>query len=142
VNAAPLLPQPAALRLVCACRPARLPRPPFGLRSWGEAPGADVAVLLDLPREWPASGFGDIALVAAQLPDPASLERGQRVVVLPRSAAWGPWLARLVHRRSWVAGAVRASALLARGYTGIGAGVDPRSRQDLVWAHGGELAGP
>jgi hypothetical protein len=117
-----------------------LPRPPFGLRAWGKEVGAGIAVLLDLPREWPTSGFGDVGLVAAQLPDPASLERGQLVVVLPRAASIGPWLARLTARRPWAAGAIRASALLARGYVGIGAGLDPRSRQDLVWALGGEPA--
>lgn len=115
----------------------RLPRPPFGLRAWSGGPGACVAVLLDVPLEWPGSGFGDVGLVAAQLPDPASLEPAQLVVVLPRSASNGPWLTRLIHRPAWIAGAIRSSALLARGYVGISAGFDPRSRQDLVWARGG-----
>jgi len=30
---------------------------------------------------------------------------------------------------------VRGSALLARGYSGIGAGVDPKTKMDLVWAY-------
>ncbi len=94
-------------------------------------------MLLDLPREWPVSGFGDVGLVAAQLPDPDRLEAGQLIVVLPRAASTGPWIDRLVRRRGWAAGAVRASALLARGYMGISAGVDPSSRQDLVWARVG-----
>jgi hypothetical protein len=132
-----MLPKPAALRLVCVRSPASRPHPPFGLRSWDEAPGAGLAVLLDLPREWPASGFGDVGLVAAQLPDPASLEPGQLVVVLPGAASVGTWLVRLVHRRAWAAGAVRASALLARGYAGISAGIDPSTRRNFVWARGG-----
>jgi hypothetical protein len=78
-----------------------------------------------------------VGLVASQLPDPASLDPAQILVVLPRSAFTGPWLARLIHRPAWIAGAVRASALLARGYMGISAGFDPRGRQDLVWARGG-----
>jgi hypothetical protein len=114
-----------------------LPAPPFGIRFWGKEPDAGIAVLLDLPREWPTSGFGEMGVVAVQLPDPRSLDRGQLVVVLPRALPAWSGLAGLMTRRAWAAGAVRASALLARGYLGVGAGLDPRSGQDLVWALGG-----
>jgi hypothetical protein len=92
-------------------------------------------VLLDLPQPWPATGFGDVSVVASQLPDPASLTPGQLVVVLPRGAPKGPWLGRLLGATGWAAGAVRGSAMLARGYVGIGAGMDPKTRMDLVWGY-------
>ena len=133
----PLLPSPLpkTLRLICA-RPLRGKPPPvpFGLH-WSEAAGGGVGVVLDLPEAWPSSGFGDVGAIAAQLPDPASLAPGQLVVVLPRGAPKSAWLGRLPGRRAWAAGAVRGSALLARGYLGIGAAVDPKTRMDLVWAY-------
>jgi hypothetical protein len=126
---------PKTLRLVSA-RPLRgkLPRVPFGL-TWSEAAGGGVGVLLDLPPQWPASGFGDVDVVAPQVPEAASLTPGQLVVLLPRGAPKGPWLGRLLGARTWAAGAVRGNALLARGYVGIGAGVDARTRMDLVWGY-------
>jgi hypothetical protein len=126
---------PKTLRLVCA-RSLRGKQPPvpFGL-EWSEAATGGVGVLLDLPEEWPSSGFGGVGAVAAQLPDPASLTPGQLLVVLPKAAPKSAWLGRLPGRRSWAAGAVRGSALLARGYVGIGAGVDPRTKMDLVWGY-------
>jgi hypothetical protein len=134
----PLLPSPlpTALRLACV-RPigGRPPRPPFGLAAWTDAPEAGIGVLLDLPPSWPTSGFGEADLVARQLPDPTSLTRQQLVVVLPRGAPEGEWLGRLLARRTWAAGAVRATALLSRGYGRIGAGLDPTSRLDLVWGY-------
>jgi hypothetical protein len=72
-------------------------------------------------------------VVTSQLPDPTALVPGQLVVVLPRGAPAEEWLGRLVAKRSWAAGATRATALLALGYCRIGAGVDPASRLDLVW---------
>jgi len=134
------LPLPTALRLSCA-RPQRSPpRPPFGLRAWSDLPAADVAVLLDLPPMWPASGFGQVDVVAHQLPDAPSLAPGQLVVVLPRGAPPAEWLGRLVGKRTWAAGAIRATALLTRGYGRIGAGFDATSRQDLVWGYAPEPA--
>jgi len=134
---APALPSPLpkTLRLLCA-RPLRGKHPPapFGL-PWSEGAGGGVGVLLDLPEPWPSSGFGEVGVVAAQLPDPATLVPGQLVFVLPRGAPKSAWLGRLPGIRTWAAGAVRGSALLARGYQGIGAGVDPRTKMDLVWGY-------
>ncbi len=108
---------------------------PFGL-VWSESPGGGVGVVLDLSAApWPTSGFGDASLLASQLPDPESLTSGQLVVVLPHGAPKSAWLGRLPGTRVWAAGAVRASALLARGYVGVGAGIDPKTRMDLVWAY-------
>jgi hypothetical protein len=128
-------PLPKSLRLVSA-RPLRGKHPPvpFGLQ-WSEAQGGGVGVVLDLGEGWPTSGFGDVDRVVAQLPDPAALVPGQLVLVLPRGAPKSAWLGRLPGTRSWAAVAVRASALLARGYVGIGAGVDPKTRMDLVWGY-------
>jgi hypothetical protein len=128
-------PPPAALRLACARALVRPPRPPFGLTAWTLAPEAGIGIVLDLPPSWPTSGFGEIDVVATQLPDPASLTSGQLVVVMPKGAPAGEWLGRLLGRRSWAAGAIRATALLSRGYARIGAGVDPASRLDLVWGY-------
>jgi hypothetical protein len=96
---------------------------------------ADVDLFPDLERAWPADGFGSIAALAAQLPDPQELAAGSLVVVhetgrRPRG------LRRLValwtrKRRAHVA--VRCSALLARGYLDIGAAIDPRSGERLAW---------
>jgi hypothetical protein len=129
-------PLPKTLRLVCA-RPlrSRHPRVPFGLPPWTEATGGGVGVLLDLPADWPATGFGDTGLIAAQIPDRASLAPGQLVVILPRGAPKSAWVGRLLGARAWAAGAVRGSALLARGYVAIGGGVDPSSKMDLVWGY-------
>jgi hypothetical protein len=128
-------PPPRALRLACVRPVGRPPRPPFGLSAWTEASDACIGVLLDLPDAWPTSGFGEADVVARQLPDPTSLSAGQLVVVLPRGAPAGEWLSRLLGKRAWAAGAIRATALLARGYRRIGAGFDPVSHYDLVWGY-------
>jgi len=93
-----------------------------------------VGVLLDLPTDWPSSGLGDAGVIASQLPPPAALLPGQLLVVMPRGAPTKPWLGRLLGSPPWAAGAVRGAALLATGYVDLGAGVDPQSRLDLVWA--------
>jgi hypothetical protein len=128
-------PPPGALRLACVRSIRRPPRPPFGLSAWTDASDVCIGVLLDLPDAWPTSGFGETEVVARQLPDPASLAAGQLVVVLPRGAPAEEWLGRLLGKRPWAAGAVRATALLARGYCRIGAGFDPVSHYDLVWGY-------
>jgi hypothetical protein len=40
-----------------------------------------------------------------------------------------------IGRGRTVGRAERCSALLARGYVRIGAGVDPKTRNDLAWGH-------
>jgi hypothetical protein len=123
------------LKLSCARAFGKPPRPPFGLSGWSEGDEAGLCVLLDLPASWPSSGLGDVALVAAQLPLASSLAPGQLVVVLARGAPAREWLGRLLPKRTWAAGAVRASALLSRGYVRIGAGLDAKTRGDVVWGY-------
>jgi hypothetical protein len=73
--------------------------------------------------------------VAEQLPSPESLDPGQLVVVLPHGAPSEQWLGRLLAKRAWASPAVRATALLARGYVQIGAFTDLKRREDVVWGY-------
>ena len=138
------LPSPASIRLwrgVSASARADRAAPrrvPFGLAQWSDDPSAlAIAVVIDVPDTWPASGHGSVAVVAAQIPPAESLERGTLVIVLGEAASEGGMrrmLGRLLTRRaSIVARAVRGSALLACGYTRLGGGVDAASRSDLAW---------
>lgn len=138
------LPSPTAVRLWpgvgASARADRADprRVPFGLAQWSDDPNAlAIAVVIDVPDTWPASGHGSVAVVAAQLPSAASLARGTLVIVLGEAASEGGvrrMLGRLLMRRaSIVARAVRGSALLACGYTRLGGGFDAASRSDLAW---------
>lgn len=65
------------------------------------------------------------------LPEASTLASGTRVVVLPEAARGKGLLAaftKKTHARS-----ARCSALLLRGYVGIGAEIDPKTKQDLVF---------
>jgi hypothetical protein len=108
-------------------RPAVLPAAP------------DLEVFPSLDKAWPADGIGPVATIVSQLPDPNELSAGSLVVV--RDAEKPPQgirrLARGV-RRLWrkmprAHAAVRCTALLARGYRDIGARLDPRTGEALVW---------
>ena len=121
-------PRPPALRLYTRARVTRAPAPPLGLNGWS-ADAAAIAVLLD------ATGIdvGDPTQIAAQLPPAAELTPETPVFVLG-SAARGRgalrWLgARTVH----VTRAARCTALVARGYVQVGAGVDDVTGADLAW---------
>ena len=121
-----------ALRLV---RPpsavGRDPIPPLGLRGFDER-AADVAVFLDLDPA--ASDRAQVDLAAAQIPAAAEIARGRVVIVLPERAVPTGILARLFGGgRASIPRAVRATALLARGYGGIAAALDPKTDLDLVW---------
>lgn len=87
------------------------------------------------------SDVADVASIARALPDPEALAAGLLVVVLPNvidpPAFVNRLLAALGRRRS-VSRALRASALVARGYVRVAAGVD-ETRTDLVW---GYVTGP
>jgi hypothetical protein len=83
--------------------------------------------------------MGPVATILAQLPDPGELSPGALLVV--RDAGKPPQgfrrLARGV-RSLWrkeprAHAAVRCTALLARGYRDIGARLDPRTGEALVW---------
>jgi len=135
-------PLPHALRLRCVRSFGRPPAPPFGLPAWSDAPEASLGVLLDLPSSWPSSGFGDVEWIAGQLPETSSLSGGQLVVVLARGAPQTALIHRLLARRPWAPNAVRATALLSRGYVRIGAGFDARSRGDVVWGYAPSVQSP
>ena len=122
-----ITPRPASLRLMSASSGGRTPRPPFGLRAWD--PSADARALL---LEVRGRGTCTTADVVAQLPAPASLPPGTTVVVLGTAATDGP-LWRFFARGVPVSRAARCSALIARGYVDIGAGLDPESGADLAW---------
>jgi hypothetical protein len=96
----------------------------------------DFSIFPRLDPSWPAAGLGDVAVIAAQLPEPEELPPGSLIVVHPTAAPSGGRLSRLFSReprRAHVA--VRCTALLARGFTRIGAGVDAATREELVWGY-------
>jgi hypothetical protein len=80
-------------------------------------------------------GPGSLEAIVAQLPPPESLPVGTLVVVGGEAAVRGGLLSRVLLPRVKVARADRCTALLARGYVRIGAGVDRTSGQDLAWAY-------
>ena len=124
---------PLALRLVRASgKPSRLPAPPLGGARWDDAAPA-LCVLLEADG---ASVSMSAASVACQLPDPATLPRGTLVLILPHADTGAGALGRLFGGgKREVPRPVRCSALLARGYTRIGAGVDAATRADLAWGY-------
>jgi len=138
-------PVPAALRLLRASSrlttalpvdvpPTAPPRPPFGLKRFDpDAPC--IAIWLDGTDV----DLRDPAAVARQLPDPATLPALSLVFVLgtsaPRHGLLGRWFGVGATR---VPTATRSTALLARGYVGIGAFVDGFSRACLVYATSSE----
>lgn len=80
----------------------------------------------------------DVTTLASALPDPDELPAGTLLVVLgtvvdPPSLA-SRVLAALGRGRT-VPRATRATALVARGYVRVAAGVDRESRSDLVWGY-------
>ncbi|WP_394841582.1 hypothetical protein LZC95_31465 [Pendulispora brunnea] len=111
------------------------PRVPFGLAAWSDDPGAPVLAIELGPLA--GSAFLDLtSQIAATLPDPASMPAGTCVVILGEAPAPAGLVARLLQslrRTESVPRTARASALLARGYTRIGAARDEASAHDLVW---------
>jgi len=66
-----------------------------------------------------------------ELPDASTLASGTRVVVLPDASRGKGLLAafsKKTHARS-----ARCAALLLRGYVNIGAEMEPKTKQDLVF---------
>jgi hypothetical protein len=124
----PLPRAPKALRLVCRTPGARAPLPPFGLGAFTDDPDAAVAVLLDVDGE--GGERAQVDVVAQQIPHADELPAGRLVVVLPTRAHAGGFFSRLLAgSRAGVPLAVRATALLARGYVDLGANAEA----DLVW---------
>lgn len=122
-----MLPAPPALRLVSRAKLHASPPAPFGLRQWSDDAAA-IAIMLD-----PTLG-GSYA--CDQTPDGATLAPSTLVVILANGPPASSLLARIFRPASRsIPRVVRATALLARGFVGIGAGVDPASGMDLVWGY-------
>ncbi len=78
----------------------------------------------------------DVAALAHALPDPDALPAGVLVVVLPNVVdppSLGSWLLAVLGRGPTVSRALRSSAMVARGYVRVAAGIDRETRSDLVW---------
>ena len=120
--------RPSAMRLHTRSHGARIPAPPFGLRAWSDNATA-VAVLLD------ASGIdvNDPEQIAEQLPLAADLPPATFVFVLGSAARARGVLRWIGLRTTPVTRAARCTALVARGYVGVGGGVDDATGDDLVW---------
>ncbi len=120
---------PRALRLVCAQPSVHPPTPPFGLAAFTDDPDAAMAVLLDVDPE--AGERAQVDVAALQIPHADDVPAGRFVVVLAGRAQVGGFFSRLfAGSRANVPIAVRATALLARGYTNLGADAE----SGLVWA--------
>jgi hypothetical protein len=92
-----------------------------------------------LDRKWPADGIGAVAVLVAQLPDPAELPAGSLLIVHEKQAPRAGLLRFLDRMKAFVLkprrahAAVRCTALLARGYQAIGCAADPKTGEQLVW---------
>ncbi len=106
-----------------------------------DADDADAVVVALGPAD-----VADAASVARALPDPDELPAGTLLFVLPHVASapslTGRFLAAM-GRGPTASRAVRATALVARGYVRVAAGVDRETRSDLVWGYvAGEAGDP
>jgi hypothetical protein len=80
----------------------------------------------------------DVATVTRALPDPDSLPPGTLLLVLPAVVGAPSLTGRLLAamgRGPTASRALRATALVARGYVRVAAGVDRETRSDLVWGY-------
>jgi hypothetical protein len=123
------LPQPPAMRLITSASPTSLPRPPLGLTTWSARADA-AAVLLDARNV----DLSDIAAIIEQIPNATTMPAGAPLIVFGTAVGAGrAWRWLLGGRRVAVLRAPRCTALLARGYVDLGAGVDEITRADLAW---------
>jgi hypothetical protein len=100
----------------------------LGLRAWSADANA-IAVLLD------AAGvdLADPAQVAAQIPRATELLADTPVFVLGAAVRGRGVLRWLGMRTVPVPRAARCTALVARGYVRVGAGIDTKSGADIAW---------
>lgn len=80
----------------------------------------------------------DVSSVARSLPDPDALAPGVLVVVLPNAVdppSLATRLLAVLRRGPTVSRALRASAMVSRGYVRVAAGIDADTRTDLVWGY-------
>lgn len=125
-------PRVASLRLVGpAAKHAReRTTPPFAATFSAEAPSYAVAL--------GSTESADLTSLALALPDPDELPPGTLLFVLPAvvdpPSLASRFLAALGRGRT-VPRALRATALVARGYVRVAAGIDRETRSDLVWGY-------
>ena len=87
----------------------------------------------------------DVASLARVLPDPDALPAGVLVVVLPQvldPPSLANRLRAALGRGRTASRALRASAMVARGYVGVAAGIDRATRTDLVWGYASSTEPP
>ena len=104
--------------------------PPLGATF---LPEADAQAVVLGPAD-----VADVASLARALPDPEGLAPVVLVVVLPNvidPPSLGNRLRAALGRGRTVSRALRASAMVSRGYVRVGAGVDGETRIDLVWGY-------
>ncbi len=98
------------------------PSAPFGL-AFAEDGDALVISL---------TASSDLASIAREIPPPSDLAAGTLVVLLP-DVAPPRGLRALFSGARPASRAARCGALVARGYSDVGACVDPHTKLDLVW---------
>jgi hypothetical protein len=113
---------------------------PLGAKLVDDAEDADAVAVALGPAD-----VGDASSMARVLPDPDELPAGTLLFVLPHVASApslaGRFLAAM-GRGPIASRAVRATALVARGYVRVAAGVDRETRSDLVWGYAPPAAAP
>jgi hypothetical protein len=125
-------PRIAALRLVGPAADHVRDRiaAPLGARLTADAEAYAVAL--------GTTDASDVASIARALPEPADLPSGTLVFVLPAIIDPPSLTSRFLAafgRRPTVSRALRSTALVARGYVRVAAGVDRETRSDLVWGY-------
>jgi hypothetical protein len=121
-------PRATSLRLWTRTAGARPPQPPLGLAAWNDQASA-LAVLLDVT----GLDVDDPRTIADQVPHATELPPTTPVFVFAAARSKTSLLRWLAMRTTLVSRATRCTVLVARGYVGVGAGVDAASGADLAW---------
>jgi hypothetical protein len=114
--------------LVTRVRIKRTPPPPLGLRTWSPDAGA-IAVLLEAS----SMDADDPSQIVGQIPYATDLPPATPVFVLGRAVRSSGMLRWIGRQTIAVPRAARCTALVARGYVGVGASVDDASHTDIAW---------
>lgn len=119
-----------AIRLSTRAEGLAPPSPPFGLNVW-----SPEAAALGLWLDATGSDLSEVRDIADQIAAASTLQPGVAIVVLGVAVrAPSGWRRVLGAQSVRVSRALRCSALLVRGYIGIGAADDKRAGGDVVWA--------
>lgn len=124
------LPTPARLRLIGPGAALGRVSAPFGA-SFSDG---DCGLAVSLG----ALAAHDVETIGRVLPDPETLPEGTLVVVLPEVNDVPSLRSRVLKifgRKRIVSRALRASALVARGYVRVAAGRERTTHRDLVWGY-------